>query len=45
MRGRRNRRPSDEGAPVRHVAVVFWLYLALIFVGIVLYTIVGAIHN
>jgi len=30
---------------VRHVAVVFWVYLLLIFAGIVLYTIVGATHN
>jgi hypothetical protein len=30
---------------VRHVAVVFCLYLMLVFAGIVLYTIVGATHN
>jgi len=30
---------------VRQVAVVFWVYLVLIFAGIAVYTIVGATHN
>jgi len=30
---------------MRHVAVVFWVYLLLTFAGIVLYTIVGATHH